>query len=93
MLKEWAKKNHLGVAIFTPGIIFANDDDVVPDVVWISHERMATAFEPDGKLHSSPELVVEVLSPGDDNHPVPIPCFMTPITTFAPCNTYYICDT
>ena len=67
MLKEWAKKNHLGVAIFTPGIIFANDDDVVPDVVWISHERMATAFEPDGKLHSSPELVVEVLSPGDIN--------------------------
>src|SRR5581483_6295800 len=37
------------------------------DVVWISHERMATAFEPDGKLHSTPELVVEVLSPGEIN--------------------------
>src|SRR5579863_2796350 len=52
---------------FTPGILFANDDDVVPDMGWISHERMATAFEPDGKLHYSPELVVEVLSPGDIN--------------------------
>ncbi len=42
-------------------------DVVVPDVIWISHERLASAFEPDGKLHSAPELVVEILSPGDIN--------------------------
>ena len=67
LLKEWDAQTHLGVAIFTPGIIFADDDDVVPDVVWISHQCLASAFEPDGKLHSAPELVVEVLSPGDIN--------------------------
>ena len=67
LLKEWARKTHLGVAIFTPGIIFADDDDVVPDVIWISHERLAIATQPDGKLHSAPELVVEVLSPGEIN--------------------------
>jgi len=67
LLKEWGTRTHLGIANFTPGIIFADDDDVVPDVVWISHERLATALEPDGKLHSAPELVVEVLSPGDIN--------------------------
>ncbi len=67
LLKVWNAQSHLGVAIFTPGIIFADDDDVVPDVIWISHERLASAFEPDGKLHSAPELVVEVLSPGDIN--------------------------
>jgi Uma2 family endonuclease len=67
LLKAWSAQNHLGVAIFTPGIIFADDDDVVPDAVWISHQRLASALEPDGKLHSAPELVVEVLSPGDIN--------------------------
>lgn len=49
-----------------PGVIFADDDDVVPDVVWISRERLA-ALLPDGKLHTAPELVVEVLSPGSTN--------------------------
>ena len=48
-------------------MIFADDDDVVPDVVWISNTRLATAFQPDGKLHSPPELVIEVLSPGSNN--------------------------
>jgi Uma2 family endonuclease len=45
-------------------MIFAEDNDVAPDVVWISHGRLATALGEDGKLHSAPELVVEVLSPG-----------------------------
>jgi Uma2 family endonuclease len=67
LLKMWNAQTHLGVAIFTPGIIFADDDDVVPDVVWISYERLTTALEPDGKLHSAPEVVIEVLSPGDIN--------------------------
>jgi Uma2 family endonuclease len=40
---------------------------VAPDVVWISRERLATALWPDGHLHSAPELVVEVLSPGEIN--------------------------
>ena len=55
------------MAIFTPGVIFTDDNAVVPDVVWISNERLATALQADGKLHSSPELVVEVLSPGIEN--------------------------
>lgn len=67
LLKVWSTRNHLGVANSTPGIIFADDDDVVPDVMWISHERLATALESDGKLHSAPELVIEVLSPGEIN--------------------------
>jgi Uma2 family endonuclease len=50
-----------------PGVIFADDDDVAPDVVWISHTRRATALGPDGHLHTAPELVIEVLSPGSIN--------------------------
>ena len=67
LLKQWSEQAKNGLAIFTPGVIFADDDDVVPDVAWISHTRLATAFQPDGKLHSAPELVVEVLSPGSNN--------------------------
>jgi hypothetical protein len=32
-----------------------------------SDMRLLTAFQADGKLHSSPELVIEVLSPGSTN--------------------------
>ncbi len=67
LLKVWSDQTQTGMPIFTPGVIFADDDDVVSDVVWISYERLATSFQEDGKLHSSPELVVEVLSPGSTN--------------------------
>lgn len=67
LLEHWNDQTHMGMAIFTPGVIFTNDNAVVPDVVWISYERLAIALQADGKLHSSPELVVEVLSPGAEN--------------------------
>lgn len=63
-LQEWSERSGLGLANGAPGVIFAEDDDVAPDVVWISHERLATALGGDGKLHAAPELVVEVISPG-----------------------------
>jgi Uma2 family endonuclease len=66
VLRQWSEQTRLGILIFTPGIIFA-DDDVVPDVVWVSHERLASIIEPDGNLHAAPELVVEVLSPEEMN--------------------------
>jgi Uma2 family endonuclease len=63
-LQEWSEKSGLGIANGAPGLIFADDDDVAPDVVWVSHERLAHALGEDGKLHGAPELVIEVLSPG-----------------------------
>jgi Uma2 family endonuclease len=67
VLQNWSRQTKAGMANSAPGVIFAADDDVAPDVVWISRERLAKAFQPDGKLHSAPELVVEVLSPGATN--------------------------
>ncbi|MGH9766022.1 MAG: Uma2 family endonuclease [Blastocatellia bacterium] len=66
-LQNWSIESKLGQAIFAPGIIFADDDNVAPDVVWVSFERRATAVHKDGKFHQAPELVVEVLSPGSVN--------------------------
>jgi Uma2 family endonuclease len=66
-LQQWSDQSGDGIAVIAPGIIFADDDDVAPDVVWISSGRMATAFGTDGRLHSAPELITEVLSPGASN--------------------------
>ena len=67
ILKQWIKQRGEGQANLAPGVIFDDDDDVAPDVIWISSARLATALAPDGKLHAAPELVVEVLSPGGKN--------------------------
>jgi len=66
-LRDWNKKKGLGKAYFAPGLILAEDDDVAPDVVWVSNERLGTALKSDGKFHDTPELVVEVLSRGSVN--------------------------
>jgi Uma2 family endonuclease len=67
VLQAWNHQTKAGVANFAPGLIFDDDDDVAPDVVWISRQRLATSLQPDGKLHSAPELAIEVLSPGSTN--------------------------
>ncbi|MFQ3614632.1 MAG: Uma2 family endonuclease, partial [Cyanobacteriota bacterium] len=66
-LDEWSEATGLGLANTAPGVIFAEDEDVAPDVVWISQTRLRTALGADGKLHSAPELAIEVLSPGSRN--------------------------
>ena len=67
LLEEWSLRTGVGQTNGAPGVIFADDDDVAPDVVWISTARLAEALGADGKLHAAPELMVEVLSPGAAN--------------------------
>jgi Uma2 family endonuclease len=66
-IEAWSELTGLGLAVIAPGVIFAEDDNVAPDVVWISRERLRTAVGADRKLHEAPELIVEVLSPGPSN--------------------------
>ena len=66
-LQHWIEQGGNGHVAVAPGVIFAEDDDVAPDLVWLSADRMAKTLEPDGKLHGAPELIVEVLSPGAAN--------------------------
>jgi hypothetical protein len=49
-LESWSVQTGAGEANLAPGVIFVDDDDVAPDVVWISHARRATALGPDGHL-------------------------------------------
>ncbi len=63
----WSSQRKLGEVVTTPGIIFTDDDNVIPDLVWISNERLARILDDSGHLVGAPELVVEVLSAGSDN--------------------------
>jgi Uma2 family endonuclease len=64
-LKMWSSQTGLGKVAFAPGIIFTDADNVIPDVVWASDRRLAAILDDAGHLTGAPELVVEVLSPGE----------------------------
>ena len=66
-LHDWNDQTGHGFAMSTPGLLFSEDNDVIPDVVWISRARLAAVADAAGHLRAAPELVVEVLSPGREN--------------------------
>ena len=66
-LTIWSNKTGLGEAAINPGLVFSEGDSVIPDVVWASTERLTTMLDEAGHLIAAPELVVEVLSPGEKN--------------------------
>lgn len=66
VLDDWSISTGAGGASVAPGLIFAEDDDVAPDVAWASTARL-TADLANGKLYAAAELLVEVLSPGKKN--------------------------
>jgi Uma2 family endonuclease len=66
-LAAWNREASAGMVIDAPGVIFANDTAVAPDVVWVSAERLDAVLGDDGKLHAAPDLVVKLLSPGAEN--------------------------
>jgi Uma2 family endonuclease len=66
-LDLWSVQTGLGEATIAPGVIFSDADNVIPDVVWASTERLADSLDEAGHLTAAPELIVEILSPGDRN--------------------------
>jgi len=67
VLDTWSEISGLGEAIPSVGIILSDADNVIPDVVWVSKERLALIEDEAGHLTGLPELIVEVLSPGENN--------------------------
>ncbi|MGB5897385.1 MAG: Uma2 family endonuclease [Geitlerinemataceae cyanobacterium] len=61
-LRNWSSPRQLGMAVIAPGVIFSEADAVIPDVIWISTDRLAEILDESGYLTGAPELVVEVLS-------------------------------
>lgn len=63
----WLQNTGLGEVAIAPGIIFGDNDNVIPDVVWVSKEKLAELLDEAGHLTAAPELVIEVLSSGVEN--------------------------
>ncbi|MEM9002492.1 MAG: Uma2 family endonuclease [Cyanobacteria bacterium P01_F01_bin.86] len=66
-LLAWSELSQLGEPVINPGIIFTDTDNVIPDVVWGTYDRLAVLTDESGHLRGAPELVVEVLSEGSNN--------------------------
>ncbi|MFV9506599.1 MAG: Uma2 family endonuclease [Oscillochloridaceae bacterium umkhey_bin13] len=66
-LTGWSLQRGNGLVLPGPGIVYDDDEAVIPDLVWISEDRRAALLGSDGKLVASPDLVVEVLSFGAAN--------------------------
>ncbi len=67
LLQTWSLQTGSGEAVIAPGVIFAEDNDVAPDVTWMGKERLASTYQEDGKYHAAPDLAIEILSPGPAN--------------------------
>jgi len=67
MLWYWNDNALLGRVLDGAGLTLDIDEVVIPDIIWISNERLKTAVGADVKIGQMPELVVEVLSPGKTN--------------------------
>ncbi|NJN72560.1 MAG: Uma2 family endonuclease [Limnothrix sp. RL_2_0] len=61
-LANWTSAHQKGKVLSTPGLIFAGEDNVIPDLVWISDEKLATSVDESGHFTAAPELIIEVLS-------------------------------
>ena len=63
-LRAWSRATGRGLAMSTPGLIFAPDQNAIPDLIWISAARLQGALDAARHFIRAPELVVEILSPG-----------------------------
>jgi Uma2 family endonuclease len=61
----YLQRNPIGEVAFGVGVIFDQFNGVIPDLVYLSHERLKTVGGE--RLSGAPEIVVEALSPGARN--------------------------
>lgn len=67
-LASYVKEHNFGkVHAGETGFILSRDPDTVrsPDVMFISHQRLASLSKPRGYFPGAPDLAVEVISPND----------------------------
>ncbi len=59
-------QNPIGRLWLTPGVIFSESSGVIPDLVFVSHERRNEIASGD-RITGAPDLVIEIVSPGAEN--------------------------
>lgn len=65
-LSRYLQMRPLGKVLQGVGVIFDDFSAVIPDLVFVTHERLQRS-EADGRLKFAPEIVIEILSPGASN--------------------------
>ncbi len=66
LIRRYLEDNHLGEIFATPGIVFEEFDSVIPDLVFVSRVR-EDVIVADDRFIGAPELVIEIISPGEGN--------------------------
>jgi Uma2 family endonuclease len=66
-LENWSEDTGIGRSFEVPGVIFTPTDAVIPDVVWASKSRLERGIDESGHFTVAPELIVEILSAGEQN--------------------------
>jgi Uma2 family endonuclease len=64
--RDYLEQNPIGRVFPEVGVIFSEQDAVIPDLLFISNERFYQAIS-GGRLTSAPDLIVEVFSSGTEN--------------------------
>ena len=66
IIRTYIDQNPIGTIIATPGLILERYSGVIPDLVFFSHPRGPRIIEGE-RLIATPELLIEILSPGAQN--------------------------
>jgi Uma2 family endonuclease len=65
-IRSYVKKRNLGNCLADTDVFFDNKNVFEPDILFIAKQNMNIVKE--GKIKGSPDLIVEILSPGNIDH-------------------------
>ncbi|MEW6211979.1 MAG: Uma2 family endonuclease [Acidobacteriota bacterium] len=65
-LKSFLSQNPLGKVWATPGVIFDEFNSAIPDLAFVSSERLDDLIA-EGRIKGAPDLMIEIVSPGAVN--------------------------
>ena len=67
LIDAFAAEKNIGVAVVSPvDVHFDNNNILQPDIVYLTNSSLK--YVNAGKIKGTPELIVEVLSPGNEKH-------------------------
>jgi len=62
LIATWSKRTGLGEIVTTPGVIYTDSDNVIPDLAWVRSDRLNDLLDDSGHFQGSPDLIIEILS-------------------------------
>ena len=66
-LGNYLEENPIGTLVPGPGAVFDKYNSVIPDIVFVTHERW-NAIVAKNRFNAAPDLVIEIVSPGSTNY-------------------------